>query len=156
MTGGGNPERYGALRPEHAAACRQRKCVKTLFIIALTCLPAFMPGSVSSLDSLHSVSDAGYDSDEEWLLAQQEWEESLAQLQQLVSIVLLPFLGRWMGRKWSFWGERPPDFYRVHNTEYCNCPSLRSLRASRLWQVVLRWRTESFSHADCMKPPITH
>lgn len=63
-----------------------------------------MPGSVSSLDSLHSPSELSYDSDEEWQLAQREWEESLEQLQQLVSIVLLPFLGRYIGRKWSFWG----------------------------------------------------
>jgi hypothetical protein len=62
-----------------------------------------MAGSVSSLDSF-TRSDDGYDSDEEYALAQKEWEESLAQLQQLVSIVLLPFVGRWLGRKWSYWG----------------------------------------------------
>jgi hypothetical protein len=69
-----------------------------------------MSGSVHSLDSFDSVDgldvDAGYDSDEEYRLAQKEWEESLEQLQQLVSIVLLPFFGRWVGRKWSYWGTR--------------------------------------------------
>ncbi|KAL4241673.1 hypothetical protein ABKN59_000861 [Abortiporus biennis] len=44
-----------------------------------------------------------YDSEEELRLAQEEWEESLEQLQQLVSIVLLPFLGKWLGRRWSHW-----------------------------------------------------
>jgi hypothetical protein len=67
-----------------------------------------MPGSISSLDSdvasSVSRSDDGYDSDEEYLLAQQEWEESMAQLQQLVSIVALPFIGRYFGRKLSYWG----------------------------------------------------
>lgn len=65
-----------------------------------------MPGSISSLDSsLDSTSsDGGYDSEDEYALAQQEWEESLEQLTQLVSIVFLPFFGRWMGRKWSYWG----------------------------------------------------
>lgn len=71
-----------------------------------------MTGSVHSLDSFDSVDDhdvdAGYDSDEEYRLAQKEWEESLQQLQQLFSIVLLPFLGRWVGRKWSYWGESVP------------------------------------------------
>jgi hypothetical protein len=64
-----------------------------------------MPGSVSSLDSDLSRhhSDDGYDSDEEYLLAQREWEESLEQLQELVSIVVLPYLGRFLGRKWSYW-----------------------------------------------------
>jgi hypothetical protein len=67
-----------------------------------------MPASVSSLDSdvlSPQGSDDGYDSEEEYLLAQQEWEESLEQLQQLVSIVVMPFVGRYFGRKLSFWGE---------------------------------------------------
>jgi hypothetical protein len=68
-----------------------------------------MPGSVSSLDSdipsSRDSNDDGYDSEEEYLLAQQEWEESIEQLQQLVSFVLLPFVGRYFGRKLSYWGE---------------------------------------------------
>ncbi|EIN14123.1 hypothetical protein PUNSTDRAFT_40053, partial [Punctularia strigosozonata HHB-11173 SS5] len=44
-----------------------------------------------------------YGSDDEYLAAQREWEESLAQLNQLASYVLMPVLGRWLGRKWSFW-----------------------------------------------------
>ncbi|CAL1695292.1 unnamed protein product [Somion occarium] len=59
-----------------------------------------MPSSVASLDS--TASDDSYD-EEEYRLAQQEWEESLEQLQQLVSIVLLPFFGKWLGRRWSHW-----------------------------------------------------
>ncbi|KAJ7492730.1 hypothetical protein FB451DRAFT_1389081 [Mycena latifolia] len=48
-------------------------------------------------DSLDDVSSqASFDSDEDFRLAQQEWEESLHQLQQLVSIVLLPFFGKWL------------------------------------------------------------
>ncbi|KAF7347929.1 hypothetical protein MVEN_01550800 [Mycena venus] len=58
----------------------------------------------SNPDSLDDVSSqASYDSDEDFRLAQQEWEESLRQLQQLVSIVLLPFFGKWLGRRWSQW-----------------------------------------------------
>ncbi|KAJ6604540.1 hypothetical protein DFH09DRAFT_1300750 [Mycena vulgaris] len=61
-----------------------------------------MPRSHSeSLDDVSS--QASYDSDEDFRLAQQEWEESLHQLQQLVSIVLLPFFGKWLGRRWSQW-----------------------------------------------------
>ncbi|KAJ7706296.1 hypothetical protein B0H17DRAFT_1192794 [Mycena rosella] len=55
-------------------------------------------------DSLDDISSqASYDSDEDFRLAQKEWEESLHQLQQLVSIVLLPFFGKWLGRRWSQW-----------------------------------------------------
>ncbi|KAF9056488.1 hypothetical protein BJ165DRAFT_1522391 [Panaeolus papilionaceus] len=52
-----------------------------------------------SLDDAASISS--YDSEEEYKLAQEEWEESLRQLQQLFSIVLLPFFGKWLGRRWS-------------------------------------------------------
>jgi hypothetical protein len=60
-----------------------------------------MPNSVVSIDSYFSSDDSD---DEEYRLAQQEWEESLEQLAQIASVVLLPFLGRWLGRRWSYWG----------------------------------------------------
>lgn len=59
--------------------------------------------SLESLDEVESVYD---DEDEEELrIAQEEWEESVAQLQLLVSVVAMPFLGKWLGRRWSQWGE---------------------------------------------------
>ena len=61
-----------------------------------------MPASVASLDTISS--DDSYDSTEEERLALLEWEESLEQLQQLFAIVLLPFFGKWLGRRWSYWG----------------------------------------------------
>jgi Mitochondrial import 2 len=61
-----------------------------------------MPRSVVSIDSYFSSEDSD---DEGHRLAQQEWEESLEQLAQIVSVVLLPFLGKWLGRRWSYWGE---------------------------------------------------
>jgi len=64
-----------------------------------------MPKSETSLDLSSSSSEASYDEeeDEDWRLAQKEWNESLEQLQQLVSVVLLPFFGKWLGRRWSQW-----------------------------------------------------
>ncbi|KAF8739356.1 hypothetical protein AX14_009924 [Amanita brunnescens Koide BX004] len=56
-----------------------------------------------SVDSLDSISDSSFDDDEEYRLAQQEWEESLMQLQQLCAAVLLPYFGKWLGRRWSYW-----------------------------------------------------
>ncbi|KAF8320266.1 hypothetical protein DL93DRAFT_2045331, partial [Clavulina sp. PMI_390] len=41
--------------------------------------------------------------DEELKIAQEEWEESVAQLQLIVSVVAMPFLGKWLGRRWSQW-----------------------------------------------------
>ncbi|KAJ3552029.1 hypothetical protein NM688_g4371 [Phlebia brevispora] len=72
-----------------------------------------MPASVASLDSI-SLSDDSYDSDEEERLAQLEWEESLEQLQQLFAVVLLPYLGKWLGRRWSHWGKAIQDYCAVY------------------------------------------
>ena len=60
------------------------------------------------VDSLDTISDntdpLDYDVEEEELEAQREWEESLEQLQQLFAVVLLPYFGKWLGRRWSHWG----------------------------------------------------
>lgn len=87
---------------------------------SVTCLfrPSSMPSSVASLDS---SSASSYNSDEEYRLAQEEWEESLEQLKQLVSVVLLPFVGKWMGRRWSHWGIRHSDLFSLpadHSTQH--------------------------------------
>ena len=63
-----------------------------------------MPDSIQSLDTVSVTSDGSYDSDEEDRLLEQEWQESLEQLQQLFSIVLLPWVGKFLGRRWSHWG----------------------------------------------------
>lgn len=34
-----------------------------------------------------------------------EWEESKAQMNALFSMVVFPFVGRWIGRKCAFWGR---------------------------------------------------
>jgi len=64
-----------------------------------------MSGSVHSIDTSDSLSDSSLDLDEEALLAQQEWEESMEQLQKLFSFVLLPMAGKYFGRSFSYWGE---------------------------------------------------
>ncbi|KAG9314273.1 hypothetical protein JVU11DRAFT_5061 [Chiua virens] len=57
-----------------------------------------MPRSVSSIDT------ASYDTDdEEYRLAQKEWQESLQELQELALVLVLPWLGKFLGRKTSYW-----------------------------------------------------
>jgi hypothetical protein len=34
-----------------------------------------------------------------------EWEESKAQMNALFSMVIFPFVGKWIGRKCAFWGK---------------------------------------------------
>lgn len=66
-----------------------------------------MPSSLVSVDDdvSSTMSSSTSEEDEEYRIAQQEWEESLQQLQQLVAFVLLPFFGRWMGRRFSHLGS---------------------------------------------------
>ncbi|TFK57053.1 hypothetical protein OE88DRAFT_1650605 [Heliocybe sulcata] len=75
-----------------------------VFLGPLPSLLSPMPASVASLDSISPASDDAYDSDEEYRLAvEQEFQESLQQLQLILSVILLPYLGKWLGRRWSHW-----------------------------------------------------
>ncbi|KIW11391.1 hypothetical protein PV08_10691 [Exophiala spinifera] len=61
----------------------------------------------SDLDDLPSepdsdevtVSDEDYESD-----AEREWNESLQQLEMLLTMVLVPYAGKYFGRKFAYWG----------------------------------------------------
>ncbi|TRM60273.1 hypothetical protein BD626DRAFT_549893 [Schizophyllum amplum] len=58
----------------------------------------------SELDSLDDLSDtSSVRSDDSYLQALLEWEENLDQLRSIFGMVLMPLLGRYLGRKWSFW-----------------------------------------------------
>lgn len=54
----------------------------------------------SSADSSDISSDDGSTSD-----AQKEWEASLQQLELLLSMVVVPYLGKYFGRKCAYWGK---------------------------------------------------
>ncbi|KAK1771219.1 hypothetical protein QBC33DRAFT_237263 [Phialemonium atrogriseum] len=58
------------------------------------------------VDSLPSISSGVLDSEddsEDDSDAQQEWEASLEQLQLLLTMVLIPFAGKYFGRKFAYW-----------------------------------------------------
>ncbi|KAK2759767.1 hypothetical protein FQN54_002501 [Arachnomyces sp. PD_36] len=59
-------------------------------------LPSTSTSSVFDDDEL-SISDDGSD-------AEREWRESLQQLELLLTMVFVPFLGKMMGRKCAYWG----------------------------------------------------
>jgi hypothetical protein len=100
--------------------------------------PFTMPSSVASIDSFSSASS--FDSDAEFRLAQEEWEESIQQLEQLASVVLLPFLGKWMGRRWSHWGA---SFHTSIRSSDLSC-SICSLPSSRPRKGFLSWLNTMF------------
>ncbi|KAK4458040.1 hypothetical protein QBC42DRAFT_277663 [Cladorrhinum samala] len=55
--------------------------------------------SVPSISS--SILDP--DSDDDESDAQKEWEESLEQLQLLLTMIIMPFAGKYFGRKFAYW-----------------------------------------------------
>jgi hypothetical protein len=96
-----------------------------------------MPKSEASLDLSSSSSEASYDSDEDLRLAQKEWEESLEQLQQLVSVVLLPFIGKWLGRRWSQWGASSMMLILNHLLRSYGFSSFCTLFATGIREIIL-------------------
>lgn len=46
-----------------------------------------------------TVSEDFSDSD-----AEREWKESLQQLELLLSLVIVPYVGKYFGRKFAYWG----------------------------------------------------
>ncbi|KAI4170305.1 MAG: hypothetical protein LQ343_005058 [Gyalolechia ehrenbergii] len=66
------------------------------------------PSSLSELDSLPSsptTSSSGESSgDEEETDAEREWKESLQQLELLLTMVVVPYVGKYFGRKCAYWG----------------------------------------------------
>lgn len=67
----------------------------------LSAYPSFPPSPPSPPSEAWSL-----DTEEEAALIQEEWEESLRQLEVVFSIVIMPFFGKWYGRRWAYWGER--------------------------------------------------
>jgi Mitochondrial import 2 len=59
-----------------------------------------LPGSLDS----DSESDGGSDYSD----AEREWRESLQQLELLLSMVVIPYLGKYVGRKCAYWGGSLP------------------------------------------------
>lgn len=57
----------------------------------------------SSDDDDDSSSTSSYDSELlELQAAEREWEENVRQLQLAVSVLILPTIGKWLGRRWSY------------------------------------------------------
>jgi hypothetical protein len=66
---------------------------------------------VTSLPSSTTASDSGASEDEELSDAEREWRESLQQLELLLTMVLVPYVGKYIGRKCAYWGT-----YCLHAT----------------------------------------
>ncbi|GMK57252.1 hypothetical protein CspeluHIS016_0400860 [Cutaneotrichosporon spelunceum] len=57
----------------------------------------------SSLGSYLSSSDDSSDIEDQSALIQEEWEESMRQIESVLSVIILPFFGKWWGRRFAHW-----------------------------------------------------
>ena len=75
------------------------------------------PATSSPDDEIDSLPDSAPsddidndDEEEEESDAEKEWKESLQQLELILTMVLVPYAGKYFGRKCAYWGE----------SEYCD------------------------------------
>ncbi|KAI9471846.1 MAG: hypothetical protein EXX96DRAFT_622035 [Benjaminiella poitrasii] len=94
-------------------------------------MTVFDENPYSSLDDDDDVKDLHIAEDEDSLYsydAEAEWEESKEQISTLFSIVVFPCIGKWLGKKFSYWiwarclGSRTPftSRYSILSTEMVN------------------------------------
>lgn len=63
---------------------------------------ASLPSESASESDLDTLSeDYGYSESD----AEEEWRESMEQLELLLTMVLVPFVGKYLGRKCAYWSE---------------------------------------------------
>lgn len=75
--------------------------------------PSLLDPSTGSDDEIDSLPETETDSDEitidesdgEESDADKEWKESLQQLELLLSMVIVPYMGKYFGRKFAYWGK---------------------------------------------------
>ncbi|EIW71200.1 hypothetical protein M231_06419 [Tremella mesenterica] len=74
--------------------------------IPTSSLPDYPPSSSSSSSDSIDTDDTNDTEDyeaEQAALIQEEWEESLRQLEVVLSIIIMPYLGKWYGRRFAYW-----------------------------------------------------
>lgn len=66
-----------------------------------------LPESETDSDDV-TVSESDYEESD----AEKEWKESLQQLELLLSMVIVPYMGKYFGRKFAYWGETRARLWR--------------------------------------------
>lgn len=68
--------------------------------------PQIAASDADDIDSLPSEPTDSTSSEEEYISdAEREWRESLQQLELLLTMVVVPYIGKYFGRKCAYWGE---------------------------------------------------
>jgi hypothetical protein len=80
------------------------------------------PPSDSDADEIDSLpsspTSSSVDEDEYVSDAEREWRESLQQIELLLTMVLVPYVGKYFGRKCAYWGKSLPRFWIIGNRRY--------------------------------------
>ncbi len=107
-------------------------------------------------DRQSNSSYSSWDTEAEEARLKMEWDENVRQLQTIVHILLIPYIGKYFGRKWSYWGEyrsarnRPvPLACRVLTIGLTVLDSFRSMESKGPHALFLRPRLalhEQFDH----------
>ncbi|KAF9366211.1 hypothetical protein BGX34_005137 [Mortierella sp. NVP85] len=78
-----------------------------------------------SVDSDLAVSEYSTTSSRDIRDIQREWDENMEQARQLFAIVIVPFAGRWLGKKFSHW--RMFSLYPKHSHPSLTRENLRNV-----------------------------
>jgi hypothetical protein len=87
----------------------QKRCFPSSFaaMASQSPIPASEHQREDDLDSLPSTETSGSLVDEERESdAEKQWQESLQQLELLLTMVIVPYIGKYFGRKAAYWGTR--------------------------------------------------
>jgi hypothetical protein len=104
----------GISKPSATLAPRRYKhthSIKAGEITPEDAMPIPYPRQESLSSSSSASSESSFDEDEERALIQEEWEESLRQMEVVMSIIIMPFFGKWFGRQWAYWGMFSPSLF---------------------------------------------
>lgn len=68
--------------------------------------PTASSSDADEIDSLPSSSTSSAADDDEYVSdAEREWRESLEQIELALTMILVPVMGKYLGRKAAYWGE---------------------------------------------------
>ncbi|MCJ1483465.1 hypothetical protein MMC06_003632 [Schaereria dolodes] len=70
--------------------------------------PSTDPDEIASLPESAESDDIDSEDELEESDAEKEWKESLQQLELLLTMVVVPYVGKYFGRKCAYWGDYSP------------------------------------------------
>ena len=97
------------------------------------------PATSSPDDEIDSLPDSAPSDDidndeeeEEESDAEKEWKESLQQLELILTMVLVPYAGKYFGRKCAYWGKSE---HSNRGAGMCACPVISELTIQRVGEI---------------------